>query len=136
MVKIIMGLKGSGKTKQMLDLVQKALEVENGCVVCVEKDPNLRYSIPRKARHVYTSYYGGKGADFFKGFICGMHAGNYDISHIFIDGLYKIIDGSNKAGVDEFIEWLSKFGEAENISVTLTISADVSEATDTIKKYL
>lgn len=136
MVKIIMGLKGSGKTKQMLDLVQKALEVENGCVVCVEKDPNLRYSIPSAARHVYTSYYGGKGVDFFKGFISGMHAENYDITHIFIDGLYKIIDGTNKAVVDEFIDWLSKLSEAENISVTLTISADVSEATDMIKKYL
>lgn len=136
MVKIIMGLKGSGKTKQLIDSVNKALDVENGSVVCIEKDPNLRYSIPSRARHVYTSYYGGKGVEFFKGFISGMHAGNYDITHIFIDGLYKIIDGTNKAVVDDFIDWIAKLSEAENFSVTMTISANASEASETIKKYL
>lgn len=136
MVKIIMGLKGSGKTKQLLELVQKALNEENGNVVCIEKDPNLRYSIPSQARHVSTSYYGGKGLEFFKGFISGMHAGNYDISHIFIDGLYKIIDGTDTAGVDAFIQWLAKLSEDEKVHFTLTISADISTATETIKKYL
>ena len=136
MVKIIMGLKGSGKTKQLLDLLQKAVDEENGFVVCIERDPDLRYTIPSKARHVCTSYYGGKGLDFFKGFISGLHAGNYDISHIFIDGLYKIIDGTNSAGVDEFLEWLVKLSENEGVNITLTLSADTSMATETIKKYL
>ena len=136
MVKIIMGLKGSGKTKQLLEDLQKALNVENGLVVCIEKDPNLRYSIPSQARHVYTSYYGGKGLDFFKGFISGMHAENYDITHIFIDGLYKIIDGNDNSGVDEFIKWLAKLSETENMDVTMTISADLSDASDTIKAYI
>lgn len=136
MVKIIMGLKGSGKTKQLLDQLQKALDEENGSVVCVEKDPNLRYSIPSQARHVCTSYYGGKGLDFFKGFISGLLAGNYDISHIFIDGLYKIIDGSDISGVDDFILWLATLSETEKFNVTITLSADVSMATETIRRYL
>ena len=137
MVKVIMGLKGSGKTKQLIELVHKALDEENGDVVCIEKDPTLRYSIPSKARHVYISTYGGKkGADFLKGFLSGIHAGNYDITHIFIDGLYKLIDETNTAGVDEFIEWLAKFSEEQEVSFTLTVSADAAHATETMKKYI
>ncbi len=137
MVKIIMGLKGSGKTKQLIELVHKALNEENGDVVCIEKDPTLRYDIPSKARHVYTSTYGGgKGFDFLKGFLSGIHAGNYDITHIFIDGLYKLIDGTNSAGVDEFFEWLAKFSEEQEVNFTVTVSADTALATETMKKYL
>jgi len=54
MVKVIMGLKGSGKTKQLIELVHKAVS-EDKCVICIEKDPTLRYDIPSQARHVYTS---------------------------------------------------------------------------------
>ncbi len=136
MVKVIMGLKGSGKTKQLLDQVQKALNEERGSVVCIEKEPNLRYSIPSQARHVCTSQYGGRGLDFFKGFISGMLAGNYDISHIFVDGLYKIIDGNDTVGVDGFLDWLSALSEKENFDIMLTLSADISSATETIRKYL
>ncbi len=136
MVRVIMGLKGSGKTKQLLEQVQKALDEERGSVVCIEKEPNLRYSIPSRARHVCTSQYGCRGMDFLKGFISGVLAGNYDISHIFVDGLFKIIDGNDTAGVDAFLDWLSELSEKENFDITLTLSADISSATETIKKYL
>lgn len=136
MVKIIMGLKGSGKTKQLLEQLNKAVEEDNGCVVCIEKEPSLRFSIPSQARHVCTSYYDGKGLDFLKGIICGLHAGNYDISQFFVDGFYKIIDGGDTKGVDSFIIWLAEFSEREKVDFTLTLSADVSAATETIRKYL
>jgi len=64
-----------------------------------------------------------------------MHAGNYDITDIFIDGLYKMVDGSDVNGVEEFLEWLDKIGGQENINFTLTLSADIALATDRIKKY-
>ncbi|NLL45716.1 MAG: hypothetical protein GX250_02745 [Clostridiales bacterium] len=135
MVKVIMGLKGSGKTKQLIDLVHKAIREER-CVICIEKDPTLRYNIPTQARHVYTSSYGHKGFNFLKGFICGLHSGNYDINEIFIDGLYKIVDGSDTKAVDEFLEWLHKIGEQENINFTLTLSADPADATEVMKRFL
>jgi len=134
MVKVIMGLKGSGKTKQLIDLVHKAVS-EDRCVICIEKDPTLRYDIPSQARHVYTSTYGLKGFDFLKGFISGLHAGNYDITDIFVDGLYKMVDGSDVNAVEGFLEWLDKMGAQENINFTLTLSADVAAATEKIKKY-
>ena len=137
MVKIIMGLKGSGKTKQLIELVHKALADENGDVVCIEKNPTLRYNIPSKARYVFTSTYGGgKGFDFTKGFLSGIHAGNYDITHIFVDGLFNLIDGSNTTGVDEFLEWLARFSTEQEVNFTVTVSADIALATDTMKKFL
>ena len=72
-------------------------------------------------------------AEFFKGFISGLHAGNYDITHVFIDSLYKMVD--SKDGVEEFLAWLDKYSEAEGIKFTITISADIAEATEGIKKY-
>jgi hypothetical protein len=134
MVKVILGLKGSGKTKQLIDLVHKAAQ-EDRYAVCIEKDAKLRFNIPTKVRHVCTSDYGQKGIDFLKGLICGLHAGNYDITDIFIDGLFKIVDGGDTGAVDEFLQWLDKIGTQENINFTLTLSIDAADATEVMKKY-
>ena len=95
MVQLIMGLKGSGKTKRLVEMVATAVREESGSVVCIEKDKKLTYDIPYQARLIYACDYAyAMGSyDFFKGFLSGLHAGNYDITRVFIDGLYKIIGG-------------------------------------------
>ena len=135
MVKVIMGLKGSGKTKQLIDLVTQALEHGHGDVVCLEKGPVLTYDIPYQARLIQTSDYNFGSFEFFKGFISGLHAGNYDIMDVFIDSLYKMVDSHTDEEVDDFLTWLEAFGEKENINFTLTISADINSATEKMKKY-
>lgn len=135
MVKIIMGLKGSGKTKQLIDLVKTAVEQENGSVVCIEKGQKLTYDIPHTARLIQASDYGFNSYDFLKGFISGLHAENYDITHVFIDSLLKIIDQPIDAKTEDFVEWCECFSERENIKFTITISADADIATDGIKKF-
>lgn len=135
MVKVIMGLKGSGKTKQLIDLVSKALEKEHGDVVCMEKGPVLTYDIPYQARLIQTSDYNFGTFSFFKGFLSGLRAGNYDITDVFIDSLYKMVDSHEEKDVEDFLDWLNAFSEKENIDFTLTISADVNSATERMKKY-
>ncbi|MDR2531083.1 MAG: hypothetical protein LBC65_06050 [Oscillospiraceae bacterium] len=136
MVKVIMGLKGSGKTKQLIESVHRALEVENGCVICIEKDRKLTYDIPSEARLVCASDYSFGSPEFLKGFISGLYSGNYDITHVFIDGLYKVTPfAGDVQAVETFLEWLDKFSAANNIRFTLTISADINGATDVIRKY-
>ena len=71
MVKLIMGLKGSGKTKNLIELIRKAEETEIGDVVCIEKGGKLRYDIPFRVRLVETSQYDFSGYEFIKGFISG-----------------------------------------------------------------
>ena len=136
MVKVIMGLKGSGKTKQLVELVSKALEVEHGNVICIEKDRKLTFDIPSGARLVTASDYSFGSPEFLKGFISGLYAGNYDITHIFIDGLYKVTPfAGDVQAVEDFLAWLEKFSETNGIKFTITISANINGATDAIRKY-
>jgi hypothetical protein len=135
MVKIIMGLKGSGKTKQLIDLVHTAINEENGDVVCIEKGQKLTYDIPHNVRLIEASEYGFDSYDFLKGFISGLHAANYDVTHIFLDSLLKIIDKQLDTKAEDFLDWCEAFSERENVKFTVTISADASLATEGLKKY-
>lgn len=135
MVKIIMGLKGSGKTKQLIDMVSEAIDSETGDVICLEKGPKLTFSIPHKARLIFASHYEFATFDFLKGFISGLRAGNYDITHVFVDSLYKIVQEDPEGKIEPFLQWLEKFGESEGIKFTITISADRSIASEGVSKY-
>ena len=136
MVKLIMGLKGSGKTKQLIELVKIADEYEQGDVVCVEKGSKLTYDIPHTVRLIEASQYKLEGYDFLKGFISGMHSANYDITHIFIDSVLKIVGVNLDERAEEFLEWCENFGKRENVKFTLTFSADIANVTGRMLKYL
>ena len=136
MVKVIMGLKGTGKTKQMIELINTAVENEHGNVVAIAHGSKLTYDISYKIRLVDTSEYNMPTFDCLKGFIYGLYASNYDISHVFIDNLCKIIGGEINAETEAFINWLDAFGEQNHIKFTATISADPSMATDGMAKFL
>lgn len=130
-----MGLKGSGKTAQLIDMVQKAVEEEHGDVVCIEKEARLTYDIPHKVRLIDASQYDFNGYDFLKGFISGLHSANYDITHIFIDSVLRIISAEVDSNAEEFFQWCENFSDREGVKFTFTISADIALATDVIRKY-
>ena len=135
MVKVIMGVKGTGKTKQMVETINAAVDNENGHIVCIEKGSKLVYDIKSSVRLVEASDYPIGGYNYLKGFISGLHAGDYDITHIFIDSLYKISNCSDIAQTEEFLQWCEKFSEANNLQITITISDDIANATEAMKKY-
>ena len=135
MIHVIMGLKGSGKPKQMIDGINAAVAEAKGDVVCIEYGKKLTYDISYKVRLVDSKEYGISNADMLKGFLSGLHAGNFDITHVFIDNLYKTI-GSDKAVGEEFIAWCAKFAADNNMEVTITVSDDPEAASEAIKQYL
>ena len=135
MVKLIMALKGSGKTKRLVDLVRKAAEEEHGSVVCIEKDKNLTYDIPYTARLIHAAEYGINTNALLRGFVSGLHAGNYDISHVFIDNFYKMLDDSSDEAVVTFLGWLEKFSATHGVEFTISATADPTQADERIKKY-
>ena len=135
MVKLIMGLKGSGKTKQLVDLVKAAAEEEHGDVVCIEKDKNLTYDIPYTARLIHASEYNINTNTLLRGFVMGLHAGNYDITHVFIDNFYKLLDDASDDAVVELLDSLEKFSARENVNFTITATADPEAADPRIRKY-
>jgi len=135
MVRVIMGVKGTGKTKQMIDLINSAVNFENGHVLCLAKDNKLMYDIKSDIRLVAADEYTIKGYDGLMGFVCGLYASNYDITHIFIDSLTKVAKVDVDVNTEKFLDWLEKFSEKNGIKFTVTISADAATATDDIKKY-
>ena len=70
-----------------------------------------------------------------KGFLSGLHAGNFDITNVFIDNLYKTI-GDDKAGGEEFVAWCAKFAADNNMEITISITEDPAEASEAIKQYM
>ena len=136
MVKLIMGLKGSGKTKMLVDLVRDTLEQGKGDVVVIEKERKLTYDIPYQARLIDAGAYDIGTYEFLRGLICGIHAGNYDIEHFFIDNFYKLVGDKSNEALESFLEWLEKFSVAEKIDFVISISADPEAVGEGIKKYL
>lgn len=135
MVKLIMGLKGSGKTKTLVELVKRAVEEENGDVVCIEKDKKLTYDIPYTCRLIHASDYNIGSYDFLRGFLSGLHAGNYDITHVFIDNFFKMLDDTSNEKLEEFLRWLEDFGAKEDIKFTISATADPANASEVVKKF-
>ena len=136
MVRLIMGGKGSGKTKQLIELINNAAQDEPGNVVCIEANRNMTYDIHYHIRLIDAEEYKLNNYDLMRGFICGLYSGNYDITHVFIDNLCKIVGHDVDKDTEEFLNWLDVFGEKNNLKFTATISADASVATDGMKKYL
>lgn len=136
MVKLIMGLKGSGKTKRLVDMVRQAVNEGHGDVVCIEKERKLTFDIPYQARLIDAGVYDIGNYEFLKGLICGVHAGNYDITHFFIDNFYKLVNDKSPEELDVFIAWLNKFSAAESIDFVISISADPSTVPETVRQYI
>ena len=136
MVKIIMGLKGSGKTKELVGLVCKAVSEGSGDVVVIEKDRKLTYDIPYQARLIDAGSYSIGSYEFLKGFISGIHAGNYDITHFFIDNFFKLVNDREEASVVEFVRWLADYAARENIEFVVSMSSDRAKCPEEIKQYL
>ncbi len=135
MIHLIMGLKGSGKTKKMRDSIEATLATANGDVVCIEYGKNLTYELNYPVRLVDSKEYGIKNSDMLKGLLSGLHAGNFDITNVYIDNLYKTI-GNDRAEGEAFVAWCAAFAEANNMEITITISDDPALASDVIKPYL
>ena len=136
MVKLIMGGKGSGKTKRLVEMVQQTVANQSGDVICIEKDKKLTYDIPYQARLIDTGDYGINSYDLFKGFLCGIHSGNYDITHFFIDNFYKIVNDNADDKLAAFVTWLDEYCTAEGLEVVISISKDPAEASEEIKKFI
>ncbi|MGN1017043.1 MAG: hypothetical protein ACI4PL_08605 [Faecousia sp.] len=135
MIHVIMGLKGSGKTKKLLDAIHETVAASQGDVVCIEYGKKLTYDVSYKVRLVDSQEYGIRSAEMLKGFLSGLHAGNFDITHVFIDNLYKTI-GNDRAAAEDFVAWCAKFASDNNMEITMTVSDDPAQAPDSVKQYM
>ncbi len=131
MITLIVGKKGSGKTKKLLERANDAIANSNGNVVVIEKGLKLTYDISHQARLIDTDAYGIQGADALCGFISGICAGNYDVTDIFVDSTLKII-GQDLKTLSAFAEKMNSLSALADTKITLLVSADSSELPEEI----
>ena len=123
MIKIIIGKKGSGKTKKLVDLVNDAANKSLGNVVCIEKGDTLTYTVTHNARLIDADSYKITGYGEYYGMLAGIKAGNNDITHIFGDATLRI--GSRD--YDELVVFFERLGAIDDVEFLFTISADKDE---------
>jgi len=136
MVRLIMSGSGEGKTKQLIELMENAAEKEVGCMVCIEPKRNISFNLRHQTRLIDASEFNIDSFETLRGFICGLYAGNYDISHIFVDDLCKVAHCYDEHGIGNFLTWLDSFSSPLNLKATITVSANPDTATDTMRKYM
>ncbi len=133
MVKLIAGKKGAGKTKLLIDAIHNAEKESKGNVVAIQYGSSLNVDIYHKIRLINIEDYKIKDYDDMYGFIAGMLASNYDITHIFIDGTLRIV-GRDLDQVGKMLERIAVI--TDNVMVTFTISAENKDLPESVKKYL
>ena len=126
MVYLIIGNKGSGKTKRLIELVNGAVEKSNGNVVCIEKERLLTYDVNYRARLVETDHYKVSGYDAFYGFLSGILAGDHDITDVLVDATLKI-GGRDYEALADFLAKASELSKITEHDITFTISCDESD---------
>ncbi|HIU41439.1 MAG TPA: ATP-binding protein [Candidatus Egerieicola faecale] len=134
MIKLIVGSKGSGKTKTLISMCNEAVKNTDGCVVCIEKAMSLQFSIVPQVRLIHADAYNISGYDEFYGFISGVLAGNYDIKDIFVDGILRI-GNRDLDGLGVLLDRIQALVKDE-VTVVVTVSTDVENLPASVSKYL
>lgn len=134
MIQVIMGKKGSGKTKRLIDQANDALKVEHGSVVFIDDDTRYMYDLRHEIRFVDASDYKIASADMFYGFVSGMLSMNFDISVIFVDAFVKMVNADMKT-MEPFFARLEELSKARNANFVISISGDPAELPEFITRY-
>ncbi len=133
MIQLIVGDKGSGKTKKLIDMMNESAETLTGSMVCIEKGMKSTYNIKSSIRIIDTDDYAIKGYTMFYGFFMGVLAGDYDIEEVYVDGILRI--GEND--LDGLVQLLDKIEEIakDNLIITITVSSEETALPQGIKKF-
>ena len=135
MVELLIGKKGTGKTKALIEKVNNALTVAKGNVVFISNDTNRNiFDVKSKARMADTSEFEIKSYDVFLGFIRGIVSRDFDITNIFVDGIFKIVGSDNLDGFESFLNRLETMSQKFEITFVISVSIDAETAPDYIKK--
>ena len=134
MVKLIVGVKGTGKTKTLISMANEALQTSPGNVVCIEKGQKLKYDIKYQARLIDTSEYDINNGDALYGLVCGLYSANYDITHIFIDSALKICGGDMESFA-RFLTLADAISSKNNFQCIITASVAPEALSGEILKY-
>ena len=132
MVKLIVGVVGTGKTKTLIEMVNASAEQSKGSVICIEQGNKLNFDVTYKARLIDTKQFEIEDAQALYGFVAGILASNSDITDIFVDSALKII-GNDTVAFEAMLAKLNKITAEVNLIMTSSIA--VEECPEAIKAY-
>jgi hypothetical protein len=135
MLKLIIGVKGTGKTKTIIAMANKAVEESHGSVVFVEKGTKLIHEVNYQARLIDSDDYAVNNAESLYGFMAGIYASNHDVTHVFVDSALKIC-GEDMNQFAGFVKRTAALGEANGIEFIMTSSIPVDEIPEELQKYV
>ena len=135
MLKLILGLKGSGKTKTLIEMVNNAAQTSKGSVVCIEKGQKLIYDVKYTARLVEADSYNVDNPHSLYGFIAGIAASDHDLTDLFVDSALKII-GNDADEFVNFVEATAALVDKLGFNCVMTSSIAIDEVPEALKKYL
>lgn len=135
MVKLLIGHKGSGKTKSMVDIANNRIDNANGSIVFINKNHRLMYDLKYKIRVVCMEEYEHiTNSDEYIGFLYGIISSDHDIEAIFIDSILKHAD-INLKDIEPFLNRLDNLSKKYNIEFFVSLSADKEELGEAVNKF-
>lgn len=139
MIKLIVGSRGTGKTKTLIHLAEEAAKNSKGNVVCIEQGDALKFDLTHKIRLIDIEEYDISGPDAYYGFVSGILAGNYDITELFCDATYRIICGPDCKDpeiLEDFLLRVASLAKANETEIVFTVSTDVEDLPESLLKYV
>lgn len=133
MVEIIVGVKGKGKTKRLLEMANGAVKDAKGTVVYLDKSAKHMYELSNKIRLINVNDFDIMSSDGFTGFVSGIISQDHDLETMFLDSFLKL---ANLEGGDitPVIDALEKIGEKYNVKFVLSVSMDAADLPENAKK--
>ena len=136
MVQIIAGEKGKGKTKQLLDQVNAAIETATGNIVYLDKSQKHMHELSNKVRLIIVADYPLTDLDEFIGFICGIVSQDYDLQAMYLDSFLTIANITTDEEICHAIEKLDVISEKYNVAFVLSVSKNEAELPECAKGKL
>lgn len=135
MIRVIAGAKGTGKTAQLVDDINEQAFQENNNIVCIQSGNRLDHLLKYKIRLVDIKEYPVIGYDQLLSFIAGINAKDYDLTHVYIDSIFKVAKDDSIENLSSFLDKLDAFVAKGSVSITVVCSSDVAALPDSVKKY-
>ncbi len=135
MIQVIAGIKGSGKTKRIIDMANKASQDSKSDIVFIDDDNRYMFDLRHEVRFINASEYDLTNDQMFIGFLTGAVAQNFDVGLILIDAFKKLIK-QELADTEPFFQRLETISEKHNVDFVLSISDEPSELPAFIQKYV
>ena len=132
MVRFVIGPKGSGKTKWLIDQANVEIKKGNGNIIFIDVDDNHIFSLDYSVRLINAIEFNINSIESFYGFLCGIIARDYDVEKIYIDGIYKVLS-LTADNLSEIFERLNYIGEKFNTQFYMGLDMDIWDVPENIK---